>query len=168
MPHFCQRNSAPLFAYTPTHFGKKKKSHPHLRFAWLTLPRSQLFVLKHDFLDHHRPEAKEADRRPTTKKCGSPLHRSPCFGSCDRQSGLPLFLFDFEVFEDFLHCFLGSCHQHCFDESHRFLFQNAFLSLFLFFILALSSLCLFESRVDLRRGKAFEIHRIAVFWHHWF
>ena len=120
--HFCQRNSAPLFAYTPTHFGKIKKSHPHLRFVWFTLPRSGTFVSNDDFLDHHRPEEKETARRPTTKKCGSPLHRSPCFGSCDRQSGLPLFLFDFEVFEDFLHCFLGGCHQHCFDESHCFLF----------------------------------------------
>ena len=80
-PHFCQRNSAPLFLNIGGYFRKTKKSHPHLRFVWLTLPRSGTFISNDDFLDHHRPEAKEADRRPITKKCGSPPWRSPCWGS---------------------------------------------------------------------------------------
>ena len=38
------------------------------------------------------PIEKEPVRRPTTKKCGSPLRRSPLFGAIVRQNGLPLFL----------------------------------------------------------------------------
>ena len=46
----------------------------------------------------------------------------PFVGIVVRQNELPLFLLDFEVFEDFLHCFLGGSHQHCFDECHCFFF----------------------------------------------
>ena len=74
------------------YFRKTKNSHPHLRFVWLTLPRSGTFVSNDDFLDHHRPEAKEADRRATTKKCGSPL-TEPLNWENRPGSGLPPFLF---------------------------------------------------------------------------
>ena len=105
-PFLSAKQRTPFRLHPPTHFGKIKKSHPYLRFAWLTLPRSGTFVSKDDFLDHHRPEEKEADRRPTTKKCGSPPWRSPCWGLSFAKTSFRSFLFP--VFEDVLHRFIDS------------------------------------------------------------
>ena len=50
------------------------------------------------------PREKEAVRRLTTKKCGSPLRHSPCLGLSFAGTGFRSFLFP--VFEDVLHRFI--------------------------------------------------------------
>ena len=99
------KNSTPIFVLRGSH------SHEMALLFWMTI-LSTILV----------PVEKDTARRPTTKKCGSPLRRSPVWGLSFAKAGFRSFLLDFEVFEDFLHCFLGGCHQHCFDKSHRFLF----------------------------------------------
>lgn len=81
---FCQRNSDNPFADGGTHFGKIFFHFQDGGMAWLTRPRNDTFDLEHGSPGCHRPEAKEAVRRPTTKNAearfGVPLvwgYRSP-------------------------------------------------------------------------------------------
>lgn len=80
------------------------------------------------------PVEKEAVRRLTTKKCGSPLRRSPCLGLSFAGTGFRSFLF--EVLEKVIQCFIQSGFQALFHDAHNLFFKNGLLALFLLFSVA--------------------------------
>ena len=121
-PHFCQRNSEPLFAYSPHPFWENKKIVPPSSFCVAHTPTKWHFYFQWRFSRPSSSRSKGSRQTTHNEKMRKPALAFPLLGIIVRQNELPLFLLDFEVFEDFLHCFLGGCHQHCFDKSHRFLF----------------------------------------------
>ena len=137
------------------YFRKTKPLSPKGRLWWSALPIRVIFVLKHDFLDNHRPEETETARRAITKKCGSPLRRSPCLGlSCAETSFRSLFLFP--VFEDVIQCQINGSLQTLFHNSHNLCFKDG-LFLFLLFLFVLLALCLriFTSLIIFTLGISF-------------
>ena len=76
-----------LIEHPRTHFGKKKNADPHPVFGWATLPPNGIFDLKDGSCGRDRPKEKLTVRRTITKKCGSPLLRSPCWGSSFAETG---------------------------------------------------------------------------------
>ena len=90
MPQLCKRKSDHPFADRyplRTHFGKTKNADPYPVFGWATLPPNGIFDLKDGSCGRDRPKEKLTVRRTITKKCGSPLLRSPCWGSSFAETG---------------------------------------------------------------------------------
>ena len=124
---FCKRYSEPLFVNRGVYFRNRKTADPHSRFAWALLSLSSTFVSDDGSHAHHRPEAKEAVRRLTTKKCGSPLRRSPCLGSSFSETGFRFF--SFPIFQDVIQCHVNCCFQALGHDGHNLFFQNGLLLL---------------------------------------
>ena len=116
MTCFCQRNSDNPFADGSTHFGKIFFHFQDGGMGWLTRPRNDTFDLEHGSPGCHRPEAKEAVRRPTTKKCGSPL-TEPLNWENRPGSGLPPFLFP--ILKDIVQCCIQCGFQPLFHDSEN-------------------------------------------------
>ena len=76
-----------LIGHPRTPFGKHKNADPYSVSAWATLPLNGTFDLKDGSCGRDRPREKLTDRRSITKKCGSPLLRSPCWGSSFAETG---------------------------------------------------------------------------------
>ena len=100
--------------------------------GWLTRPRNDTFDLEHGSPGCHRPEAKEAVRRPTTKKCGSPLRRSPCLGLSFAGTGFRSFLLP--VFEKVIYGSVKGGFHALLHDAHYLLFKNGLLLLLVFLL----------------------------------
>ena len=132
-PRFCQRNTNSLFANTRATFSGRNLfifkmavwggSHAH---------EMTLLIWNTGSPGCHRPEAKEAVRRPTTKKCGSPLRRSPCLGLSFAGTGFRSFLFP--VFEKVIQCHVKGGFHALLHDTHDFLFKNGLLLLLVFLL----------------------------------
>ena len=100
--------------------------------GWLTRPRNDTFDLEHGSPGCHRPEAKEAVRRPTTKKCGSPLRRSPCLGLSFAGTGFRSFLLP--IFEQVIYGSVKGSFHALLHDAHYLLFKNGLLLLLVFLL----------------------------------
>ena len=162
---FCQRNSDNPFTDGGTHFGKIFFHFQDGGMGWLTRPRNGTFDLEHGSPGCHRPEAKEAVRRPTTKKCGSPLWRSPCLGLSFAGTGFRSFLLP--IFEKVIYGSVKGGFHALLHDAHYLLFKNGLLLLLVFLLflfltvrgvanshLILTSLVIFTSGISIASASA--------------